>query len=146
MAYEYDETTKVLDSGTPLVDRESLLIICKEIDADTPTDETDAFIEAAHTMVCEYLDGYSVPTSMLTLIEKYFAAHFAVLAYPSVSHERMGPMGRTYLLKADGGLESTRYGQTAVSLDPTGELKKLSEGEGKKRVTMASIGNGIVVV
>lgn len=145
MAYEFDASNKVLDVDVPLIDRDDLLIVCKEIDEDTPEEETTVFIKSGHIVVCEYLDGYGIPTDTITLIEKYLAAHFANLAYPSKTRRSIGPLSESFLLKAFDGLNSTRYGQTAVSLDPTGALQRLSDGKGKKRVLMMSIGNGIIV-
>lgn len=143
MAYAYDETTKVLDPETPLVVRADLLMICKEIDEDTELSEIASFIGDAHTVLCSNLDGWGVPLSILTLIEKYLSAHFANLAYPSTHREGLGPMNRSYLLKPGEGFNSTRYGQTAVSLDPTGILKKLSDGDGIHTPTVGSLGSGL---
>ena len=144
MSYTYSEAAKVLDEDVPLVTVEMLLLICKEIDTDTPDAETESFIADAHTLVCSLLDGWGVVTSLLTLIEKNLAAHFAALTYPSTLRETLGPMSSAYALKVGMGLEATRYGQTAVALDPTGKLKDFSDGKGKKSVVMYSIGSGIL--
>lgn len=143
MGYAYDELSKVLDPEVPLVTREVLLMTCKEIDEDTPESETAMFIADAHIVVCANLDGWGIPLSLLSLIEKQLSAHFAVLAYPSTSREALGPMSRSYLLKAGDGYASTRYGQSAVSLDPTGVLKKLSDGTGIRAPAMHSLGSGL---
>lgn len=144
MSYEYSEAAKVLDEDVPLVTAETLLLICKEIDEDTPDAETESFIADAHTLVCSLLDGWGVAATLLTLIEKNLAAHFAALTYPSTQKEGLGPLSASYALKVGMGLEATRYGQTAVALDPTGELKNFSEGKGKRRVSMYSLGSGIL--
>lgn len=141
MAYTYNESAKTLDASTPLVTRDGLLLICKEIDEDTPEAETTSFISTAHTLICELLDGYGVSTSLLTEIEKYLAAHFATLSYNTVQREGLGPLSRSYAVKLDKGLDYTRYGQQAVSLDPTGVLKNV----GKLEPSIRSIGNGIIV-
>jgi len=145
MGYSYDEANKVLDTDNPLVDREQLLLVCKEIDDGTSEDETDAFIAAAHTTVCEHLDGWGISASVLSLIEKYLAAHYAAMTYPSVQREVLGPMSTTFALKTETGFAASRYGQTAMSLDPTGALKKLSDGLGRKDAKFSSVGSGILV-
>ena len=66
--YDYDETTKVLDENTPLTNIAEVLAICKEVDEETPVDEMNMFIATAHVLVWENLDGYSIPTSRLTMI------------------------------------------------------------------------------
>ena len=145
MSYTYSESAKVLDEDTPLVDRDDLLLVCKEIDEDTPEAETTAFIADAHTLMCALLDGWGVPSSILTLIEKQLAAHFAALTYPSTVREGLGPLSTSYSLKAGMGLEASRYGQTALALDPTGVLKDFSDGNRKRPVIVRSIGSGILV-
>lgn len=144
MIYRYSEAAKVLDLETPLVLRAQLLTICKEVDADTPEEETTEFIKSAHVVLCNVLDGYGVPGSTLEQIEKYLAAHFAALTYPSVQREGLGPMSRSFAIKAGDGIAATRYGQMAIGLDPTGMLKKFSDGQGVKTVTVLSVGNGIL--
>ena len=139
MSYTYSESKKVLSEDTPLVVRNDVLRICKEVDAETPEDETTSFITSAHVIVCGTLDGYDIRASLLKQIETYLAAHFAALTYPTKSREALGPMSSTYALKVDLGFKATRYGQMAVSLDPTGML----DNARKKQVTMYSIGSGI---
>lgn len=140
MSYEFAEGKKVLDEETPLVTREDLLLICKEIDEDTPEDETTSFIASAHTVLCNTLDGYGIPESLMTLIEKYLSAHFATITYSAVHRQTMGPLSQAFMLKVDLGLNATRYGQMAISLDPTGMLDNLR----KRTVKMRSIGSGII--
>lgn len=140
MSWTYNAASKTMDEDTPLATREALLLICKEIDADTPEAETTAFIESAHVLLCAVLDGYGVPTSLMTQIEKYLAAHYAAIAYPVTQREGLGPLSRSYATKIDLRLNNTKYGQQAIALDPTGIL-----GEEKKvTISMTSIGSGIV--
>lgn len=144
MTYEYSDLNKVLDLETPLVTRTSLLLVCKEIDEDTPETETISFINSAHVLVCNTLDGYGISTTLITEIERYLAAHFAVLAYPSVQREQIGPMSNSFFGKLGTGLENTRYGQTAIAMDPTGILKEFSDGKRRIRMRMTSLGSGII--
>lgn len=146
MNWTYNAATKVLDEQTPLATRDMLLKICKEIDADTPEADTTSFIESAHVLLCAVLDGYSIPTSLMTQIEKYLSAHFAVIAYPATQREGVGPLTRSYVSKVDLRLDNTRYGQQALALDPTGVLAEISAGKFKKSVVGYSLGNGIETV
>lgn len=144
MTYEYSDLNKVLDLESPLVTRTSLLLVCKEIDEDTPETETISFINSAHVLVCNTLDGYGISTTLITEIERYLAAHFAVLAYPSVQREQIGPMSNSFFGKLGTGLENTRYGQSAIAMDPTGILKEFSDGKRRIRVRMTSLGSGVI--
>ena len=144
MTYEYSDLNKVLDLESPLVTRTSRLLVCKEIDEDTPETETISFINSAHVLVCNTLDGYGISTTLITEIERYLAAHFAVLAYPSVQREQIGPMSNSFFGKLGTGLENTRYGQSAIAMDPTGILKEFSDGKRRIRVRMTSLGSGII--
>ena len=145
MTYEYSDLNKVLDLETPLVTRTSLLLVCKEVDEDTPETETISFINSAHVLVCNTLDGYGISTTLIAEIERYLAAHFAALAYPSVQREQIGPMSNSFFGKLGTGLENTRYGQSAIAMDPTGILKEFSDGKRRIRMRMTSLGSGIIV-
>ena len=144
MNWTYDAATKTMDEQTPLATRAMLLLICKEIDADTPEEETTAFIESAHVLLCSVLDGYGVPASLMTQIEKYLAAHYAAIAYPVIQREGLGPMSRSYATKIDLRLDNTKYGQQALALDPTNVLAEINAGKTKRAVSVTSVGNGIV--
>ena len=139
MSWTYDATTKTMDEQTMLATRDMVLQICKEIDVDTPEAETTSFIESAHVLLCSVLDGYGVPTSLMTQIEKYLAAHFAAIAYPVVKREGLGPMSRSYESKVNLRLDNTKYGQQALALDPTGKLSETP----KKAMVGYSVGSGI---
>ena len=141
MPYTYDADARTLDIETPLIDRDDLLLVCKEIDEDTPESETTEFVSSAHIVVTTRLDGYGLPEALLTTIETYIAAHFAVLTYPATERETLGPMSRKYVSKVDLGLNNSRYGQMAIAMDPTGKLAQPD----KRAVKMYSIGSGILV-
>lgn len=126
--YEYDEATKTLALDTPLTNRAEVLLICKEIDADTPVDEIELFITGAHVLVCDTLDGYGVLPARLLLVERYLAAHFAAITYLSASFESVGKVQASYFGKVGLNLDQTRYGQQAKIFDPTGQLKKIDDG------------------
>jgi hypothetical protein len=130
--YNYDETTKVLVTATPLITQAELLAICKEVDEETPTTELDLFIGTAHIIVCEHLDGYGISTERLTIVERYLAAHYSAVTYTPSVFESVGKVQVSYSTKLGLGLDLTRYGQQAMSLDPTGNLKKMDKATGKR--------------
>ena len=143
MTYTYDATKRTLDIDAPLVDRDQLLQICREIDADTTEEETTAFIQTAHVLLFTLLDGYGIPEPLLSQIEKYLAAHFANLSYPSKQRRSIGPMSESFFGNAQNGLAYTKYGQSAIALDPTGKLKEFSDGKGQRTVSVRSVGSGL---
>ena len=140
--FTYSKDKLSLDVNTPLVTRAQLLTICKEIDEDAPEEETTSFITTAHDFLVGVLDGYGIPDTLMSQIALYLSAHFAVLSYPSVSREQLGPMSQSFFGKLGLGLENTKYGQSALSLDPTGVLKDLSDGKRRQIVGLWSLGTG----
>ena len=141
-AYTYSEGGRSLDPAVPLVTRERLLAVCKEVDEDTPEEETASFIMTAHTLLVTALDGYGLPDALMGEIGLYLAAHFAVVSYPAVSREQLAVMSRSFFGRLGLGLDNTRYGQGAMSLDPTGVLRAMSEGKTKPRPGVWNLGNG----
>lgn len=99
------------------------------------------FISTAHLLVTRYLDQRSVPDDLKTEIKKYLAAHLigASLKDKSVSsgsviEEKIGDASVKYRDSSEtaskGGfslsdLRSTRWGQIAIMLDPSGVLGRL---------------------
>lgn len=130
--YTYDESTEVLDEATPLTNIAEILAICKEVDDETPVTEMNMFIQTAHVIVCENLDGYSISTARLTLVERYLAAHFAAVTYTPTSFEAAGKVQESFSTKVALGFDLTRYGQQALRLDPTGNLRRMDEAKIKK--------------
>ena len=140
--YVFSESSKVLDYETPLVTKSQLLLVTGDELEDIDDDEATAFINTAHIMLVANLDGYGIPTVLLTEIEKYLAGHFGTLAYPAVQREGLSVMNTRFATKLGLGLQNTRYGQAAISLDPTGNLKKLSDGEKTIKASITSLGWG----
>lgn len=140
MAYEYNEQNKVLDLDAPLITKEQVLLIAGDEIEDMSDDEAVSFINTAHVLICSVLDGYGVPTVLLVEIEKYLAGHFGTLAFPSIQRERFAVMSSSIGMKLGLGLQNTRYGQSAISLDPTGKLKELSDGKQSVKVGVTNIG------
>lgn len=93
------------------------------------------FLTAADAFVTNRLGGESIGSGLLYEITRWVAAHLATAQYPLVAQENIaGEYSATYQVAAAGGigLASTFYGQTALSLDPTGLLSE----SGKKRASL----------
>jgi hypothetical protein len=88
---------------------------------------TTPFITTAEVMATTFLEGKGLSEELLTQIEIYLAAHFAVLAVErgGLIRDGMGESVSTYNATNNRiqGLSSTRFGQTAQLLDSTGSLK-----------------------
>lgn len=97
-----------------------------EVDANIPL---TPFIETASSLVDDVAAADSPPNSTrLELIERYLSAHFYTLRDPRPTSEKAGPVASSYQSKVDLGLNTSHYGQMAISLDPTGTLKRASSG------------------
>jgi len=138
--YVYVESAEVLEDDVPLVTNPEVLLICKEVDEDTPDEEITLFVNSAHIIVCEHLDGYGISTARLALIERYLAAHFAAITYPPAAFESVGKVQQSYSLKIALNLDQTRYGQQAKVFDPTGQLGRLNSGVLSKRFGISWLG------
>jgi hypothetical protein len=64
----------------------------------------------------------------LELPERWLAAHFYACSDQTYAAKSTGGASGTFQGKTGMYLESTRYGQTAVSLDPTGLLGQVAGG------------------
>ena len=98
------------------------------------------FIQTASNLVDRVQEADStISESTLEIIERWLSAHFYALYKPRPLKESVGSANVTLQPFPGGkGLESTPYGQTALSLDPTGVLKSLSKG--KTRVFVQWVG------
>lgn len=136
MGYTYSEASRTLIIGEPLLGPDDLRIVCTEVDENKPDEELNVFISNAHILMMNKLDGYGLDAELMKLIETYLAAHFAAITNPSAQRVTLGPLGEAYFGKVDLGLDYTRYGQMAKSMDPTGKL----DPDNKNRVLLKSIG------
>lgn len=85
------------------------------------------FINQANMLVDEELVGKGLSDNRLKYIELNLAAHFATLAVErgGLISQRMGDSEETYeSTKGKAKYSSTRFGQTAISLDTTGLISK----------------------
>jgi hypothetical protein len=92
------------------------------------------YIETAHMLVNEELLGKGLSEARLREIEKYLAAHFAVVSYEKggLIRQKVGEAEEEYQATNRTttpilGLTATRYGQQAVLLDTTGTLGAISQ-------------------
>lgn len=102
------------------------------------TSLSDAAIQAAIDVAQLVIDQHlaSVPDQvLLDEIHRQLAAHFAVLNEErgELAAQRAGAVEETYArpgntrVGAGLGLSETRYGRTAIALDPTGALSALGK-------------------
>lgn len=104
--------------------------------ADMTAAQMDPHIKSAAHIVTDQIAGDSATTNeKLELIERYLAAHFATVFVREATQEKAGSVGATYGGSRQRGtrLESTRFGQMAISLDDTGALALLNEAKTKKK-------------
>lgn len=86
-------------------------------------------IATASLMVDEHLLDIGLSAPMLARIELYLAAHFVALTEErgGLTRERLGDGDESLANVYSSGLNSTRYGQTALSLDSTGTLTQVAQ-------------------
>ncbi len=115
--------------------------VCAIIDTDLTGDTVLPFITTASVLVDEHLTSETPALSddLLKQIEMYLAAHFITLWDPRALKEEAGDTKFTYEGKTGEGLDSSRYGQMAQTLDPTGKLSGLNDPD---RISfVARVGN-----
>lgn len=90
---------------------------------------TTPFITTASVIANEYLNSKGMSETLLTQIEIYLAAHFAVLAVErgGLTKDTIDDTSATYRTIDDSleSFSSTRFGQTAKTLDRSGTLKDI---------------------
>ena len=91
----------------------------------------DAIIGDANNLVTEILgDDSELTASMKASIEKWLTAHMIVCTVERMEAKaKGGPAEVTYTGKWGKGLESTSYGQMAMTLDTTGKLRAVMSGK-----------------
>lgn len=105
--------------------------VCAIIETDLEGDAVLPFIEVASVLVDEHLNAESPPITptLLSKIETYLSAHFLTLWDPRSQKEEAGDTKFTYEGKTAMGLDSSKYGQMAQTLDPTGKLSQLDSDD-----------------
>lgn len=96
-------------------------------DSDLTGPELDAFIASAGVLVgpegCDLL-GKGITAATIDEVQKWLAAHFATANDPRVETHRTSGHTVAFESKIDLGLDSSRFGQMAKRLDPTGCLSQ----------------------
>ena len=98
-------------------------------------DSTDVsiFLEMATGLVDDELLSQGLSTTRLKAIELNLAAHYAILSIErgGFKMQKAGESMESYQDQKGTNLGSTRFGQQAMSLDPSGKLSSLASPKGK---------------
>lgn len=86
-------------------------------------------ITTANLIVDEHLATSGLSDDMLKRIELYLAAHYVALTEErgGLTRNKLGDGDESYANVYEAGYHSTRFGQTALSLDSTGLLVAASQ-------------------
>ena len=104
------------------------------IDTVLDADEIAPFLQTAANVVAAQLAGEELSEDQLRDIEMWLGAHFVAIRDPRVTEETYGDATDKFeAAKAGSGFASTRYGQTAIALDPTGKLAAVGSRVGKPK-------------
>lgn len=90
-----------------------------------PSVDLTPFVNAANLIITEDMASSGLSQARLDLIASYLGAHFAMLTleHGQVTFSKTGDSAEYYGWKSGStGLQLTRYGQTALSLDSSGTL------------------------
>jgi hypothetical protein len=92
------------------------------------------FIETASSIIdsvadCAVKKGTALSDSTLELIERWMAAYTFMMAKGKLESQKVDKAEERYQGKTGMGLDANYYGQTAVRLDPTGCLVKVTSGK-----------------
>ncbi len=97
--------------------------------------EVIPYINDANAMVNSILVDEGLSEALLTTIEKWLAAHFiAITKSRQPQYRKIGDGAESYP-KLGMKLETTTYGQTAISFDTSGKLANV----GKKRIKFEAV-------
>jgi len=107
-------------------------LVKEVIDTKLDNSSIEGAISTALTLYRNYLGSRSLDSALAVEIKRYLAAHFVSILDPSVTvyEEEIGDASVKYGVVeknagSQGGVLSSRWGMTAVALDPTGILKSL---------------------
>ena len=106
------------------MDSSSVRVLPEDVEAIMSSQSFDLwpFIEVANKYVDNQLSSTSLDDETLTQIEKFLAAHFATVRSPLKVSVEVEDAREEYRRASGSNLNSTEYGQVAVSLDTTGTL------------------------
>ena len=107
---------------------------------------TTPYISAANALVEANLASSGLSSTILTQIEIFLAAHFAVLSTErgGLRRDAFGDSSQSYQTISEKftGLNTTRYGQQAIVLDTTGTLAAI--GVTKPKAQFRVVGSATV--
>lgn len=108
------------------------------LDTQLPDSVLQSFCDMADTLVNEELGSSGLSSDRLNQIAQNLAAHFATMRQRQVKSTRAeGNLTISYQGATGKAFESSFYGQTAVTLDSTGTLAKLTENLKKPSLWVA---------
>lgn len=95
------------------------------------TTDLGQFIDTANVIVtrvntCASDKDITLSSTELELIERWLAAHYYVMSDQVRESKRTGDAESKYQGKTGKNLEASKYGQTAMDLDPSGCLASLN--------------------
>jgi hypothetical protein len=113
------------------------------IESDKEDEALEAFVDIANLLVNEQLVGKGLSDAMLTKIELYLAAHFlaVVTELGGLVRDSYGSASVQLSDVYGPGLGSTRFGQTALVLDTTATLQRISTVKNRAEFRLVSTVN-----
>jgi len=91
-----------------------------------------AIITDANTLITNATVNYDYSTDELKILEKWLSAHLISMSvYRTVAEEGLDVGKVKYTGKAGKGLDATPYGQTLLSFDRLGAMKRLDLKEAR---------------
>lgn len=107
-------------------------ILLQDYDADeapslTPFIDTAA-IMVGRVIICATAKGLTLTAEELEIVERWLAAHYYVCSDQTYASASTNGASASFHGKTDMGLNSSRYGQTALGLDHTGCLAAINKG------------------
>ena len=107
----------------------------------------EPFIETANILVSEVCLSSGYSSAVLEIIERWLAAHFAVINLGQIRKETIGRSTEELATKIELNLAQTKYGQQALVLDYKGNLAKINSNttgkvSGKSKLFWGGLGYG----
>jgi hypothetical protein len=105
---------------------------------DTEVTDADPFIIPANLIVTDRLGSAGLSDDLMKEIERWLAAHLVSIRAPKIMEEKIGGASQKYegivFIGSKKGLDTTRYGQQVLIMDPTGIM--LSIGKVKASISV----------
>lgn len=108
----------------------NLLVQWRE--SNPPTD-LGTFVTQGHLLVESHLNGAGVSEELLTQIELYCAAHFAMATNSDLQAKKTGDASESYARSAPK-IGTSKYLAQAILLDPTGRIARAQDKQGVIRL------------